>query len=122
MLEESLRSQGKEPVSEICRWNEELIKLGKMEIIPSALDQTSNYRPTSAKPLVFHLLGSIDYPPSMVLTEQDYLAFLNNTNKIELERDTLPVYLRRELTRSALLFIGYSVDDINFRSLFQVAL
>jgi tetratricopeptide (TPR) repeat protein len=119
LLEEALKTQGKDPVSEICRWNDELIKLTKTELIPSVFEKTLQYKPTPGKPLVFHLFGSIDYPSSMVLTESDYLNYITNTNKIEIEREILPTHVRRELARSTLLFVGYSFDGIDLRSLFQ---
>ena len=57
----------------------------------------------------------------MVLTERDYFDFVIKLNK-EDERDLLPTVIRQELPRSSLLFIGYNLQDLNFRAIFQGAL
>jgi SIR2-like protein len=54
----------------------------------------------------------------MVLTERDYFEYVINLNKNE-EKDMIPSVIRKELGLSSLLFIGYSLDDINFRVIFQ---
>ena len=54
----------------------------------------------------------------MVLTERDYFEYVISLNKNE-ERDMIPSVIRKELGLSSLLFIGYSLEDINFRVIFQ---
>ena len=56
------------------------------------------------------------YPKSMVLTETEYLKFMIELNKNE---EVIPTLIRRKLPKSSLFFIGYSIDDINFRAIFQ---
>ena len=73
-MEEALSSIGKSPVSEFCRWNEELRTAG----ISSVFDKGRMYNPTAAEPLVYHLYGDLELPQSMVLTEKDYFDFLIN--------------------------------------------
>ena len=58
---------------------------------------------------------------SMVLTEKDYFDFVINLNK-EDEKKMLPNIIRQELPWSSLLFIGYTLQDIDFGPLFQGAL
>jgi tetratricopeptide (TPR) repeat protein len=120
LLEEALKSQGKEPFSEICRWNEDLIKATENGLIPSLFKKRyRDYKPTLAKPLVFHLFGSYEYPNSMVLTERDYHNFIIYNNK---EKDIFPPFFRRALATSSLLFIGYGLEnDLDFRTIFQGA-
>ena len=89
--------------------------------IPSRVDKHARYKPDGNNPLVFHLHGDINTPQSMVLTEKDYFDFIINLNK-EDEKELLPNILRLELPMSSLLFIGYTLQDINFRSIFQGAL
>jgi hypothetical protein len=115
LMEKALISKGKEPVSEFCRWNDKLLE------IPSRMGRHSRYRPDKDKPLVFHLQGDINTPASMVLTEKDYFDFIINLNK-EDEKELLPNVIRQELPLSSLLFIGYTLQDINFRTIFQGAL
>ena len=117
-LEEALKSQGKDPQSEICRWNEELLKSSKKGYIPAFKKSSKDY-PTVMKPLVFHFHGSIDNPSSMVLTERDLFEFVIYTNQSEFEKEGLAPFLRTALANSSLIFIGYSLDDLNFRSIFQ---
>ena len=119
LMEDALESQGKEPFTEICRWNDELIKATENEFIPSVFGKSNKrYKPTQSKPFIYHFHGSIKYPGSMVLTERDYFDFVIYTNR-EKEQDILPPFFRQALISSSLLFIGYNLEDLVFRSLFQ---
>lgn len=110
-LEEALRSRRKvEPISDFCRWNKDLTNF----------DNDSTSKPTPSIPLVYHLLGVISQPDSMVLTERDFFNFVINLNKQD-EKDMMPSFIRKELSTSSLLFIGYSLQDTIFRAIFQGA-
>ena len=111
-MEAALYSRGKEPVSEFCRWN----KLGEAGGITSVFDSKTQYIPTQSNPLVYHLHGIVDRPQSMVLTEDDYIDFIVNLSS---NNDIIPSAIRRLLVTSSLLFIGYSLEDINFRIIFR---
>ena len=111
-MEEALKNRGRKSRSGICKWNKEL-----REIVDEETEQDP-YKPTAEEPLVFHFHGTIDLPESLVLTERDHFEFVINTNK-ESEKDMIPTFLRKSLPTSTLLFIGYSLEDINFRSIFQ---
>jgi hypothetical protein len=116
LMEEALRSRSrgkKDPVSGFCRWNDKLAE--------TPLEYDRRYKPTESRPFVYHLHGYIDKPESMVLTERDYFDFVIYLNK-EKETDIHPSFVITELPRSSLLFIGYNIQDINFRSIFQGAL
>ena len=78
-------------------------------------------KPTPKKPLVYHAFGSLDDPTSIVLTEDDYFAWLRQWMRhVEGDKtDSIPGPVRAALTDSALLFLGYSLDDWEFRILFQ---
>ena len=54
----------------------------------------------------------------MVLTERDYIDFAINLNKND-EKITVPTPVRTALARSSLLFVGYRLEDITFRVIFQ---
>jgi hypothetical protein len=115
-MEASLsNNQTKIPQSEFCRWNEDLIKYVKALGIPSVFNKR-DYEPTAEKPLVYHILGVIEQPKSMVLTEREYLEFVIELTKNE---EWIPAMIRKKLPRSSLLFVGYSLDDINFRAIFH---
>jgi SIR2-like protein len=111
-MEAALKSKGKDPVSEFCRWN----KAGEAGGIISVFDREKQYMPREARPLVYHLHGIIDKPQSMVLTEDDYIDFIVALSS---NNDIIPPAIRQLMTTSPLLFIGYSLEDINFRTIFR---
>ncbi|WP_322493987.1 CHAT domain-containing protein [Chloroflexus sp.] len=110
MLSEALIEAGKQPVIELCRWNEDLDRL------PSIFEREPDYRPSAERPLLFHLFGSFDQPETLVLTEDDYFDFLIN---IAAERERIPAIVRDALADSALLFLGFELEDVGFRTLFH---
>jgi hypothetical protein len=114
LLEEALRSTGKAPVSEFCRWTEQLHDYTKAAGISSVFDKGRMYNPTTSEPLVYHLYGDMEVPQSMVLTEKNYFDFLTSIYK-EDEKLILPSVIRKALATSLLLFIGYKIEDISFR-------
>jgi hypothetical protein len=107
----ALRHRGKEPKRELCGWND-LVR----ETEPSPLD--AGFTPSAGSPLVYYLHGHCELPQSMVLTEDDYLAFLvriSTDNTVRL----LPSKIRSALATTSLLFVGYSLSDWDFRVLFR---
>lgn len=105
----ALRSGGKDPHREICRWNRFI------EQEPSVFDLEEGFEPTVARPVVFHLHGREDLAESLVLTEDDYLDFLVSVWR----RQVLPLRIERALSGASLLFVGYSLRDWTFRVLFR---
>ena len=103
----ALDSRHRDPLRELCRWNESL------ESEESVFD--TDFVPTPANPVVYHLHGHT-LPEPLVLTEDDYLSFLAN---IARNPKLLPGPIQRALDRSTCLFIGYRLADWNFRVLFQ---
>lgn len=112
-MTEALRHAGKTPRREVCRWNARVQK--KLRDQPSALLDRS-YEPSAAEPVVFHLHGYDPLPESLVLTEDDYLDFLLRFSS---EKDLIPLRIQEAFADTSLLFIGYSLSDINFRVLFR---
>jgi hypothetical protein len=111
----ALVASGVRPVREVARWNSELL-----ENVESKSD--SGYEPSKDSPLVFHIHGHWDLPESMVATEDDYFDFLVNiardlaTSPTDTSKKAiLPLRVRRALKGSTLMFLGYSLTDINFR-------
>jgi SIR2-like domain len=116
LLEEALRFVRVDPVTEICRWSQQLL-----DHRPSGFD-SGEYRPKKETPVVFHLHGAVGVDPdSLVVTEDDYLDFLVNMSR---EFSTsprtrnqpvgLPLPLRTAIASQPLLFIGYSLTDVDF--------
>jgi len=105
---EALEAAGKEPVREICHWSEHL------DWLPSRFDEDDAYEPTPDEPLVYQLFGNDEEVNSLVLAEDDYLAFLV---RVAAERDRIPNTIREALSSSTLMFVGYSLYDWEFRAL-----
>ena len=110
LMSEALRYCDRDVVREFYRWNGYLKEYSP----PSIFKRESKYLPSTARPLVYHLHGTDESPDSLVLIEDDYIEFLANTGQKKYE---LPAVIRRALTASSLLFIGYSIADWNFRVL-----
>lgn len=72
--------------------------------------------PTVANPLVFHLFGRLTDLRNSVITEDNYFDFLIQFWK---QKEALPTVLRAALTDSSLLFLGFKVDQWDFRVLFR---
>ena len=113
-MEEVLKSKGKQPISEFCRWSEELRNYTKAGGISSVFDKGRKYNPTTAEPLVYHLHGDISIPQSMVLTEMDYDIFVSNLSQ---QMSMLPTVILEALSKGSLLFIGYDLKDVSTQAL-----
>jgi hypothetical protein len=109
-LEVSGVRKKKEPVVELCRWNRFLTEL------PSIFDADADYDPSPDRPLVFHLFGRLGVPDSLVITEDDYFDYLIGVTS---NKDLIPGVVRRALADSALLFLGFGLDDWTLRVLFR---
>lgn len=96
----------KKPSRSRCSWNGR-----KAEPIPEF---------SVTEPLVFHLHGYWDDFRSLVLTESDYVDFLVSLTRDADKRarnqaETLPPQIRERLSDTGLLFLGYGLEDWNFR-------
>lgn len=111
-MERALKDKRRNPVTEFCRWDPQAADLFDFK---SRVRKT-DYTPDEYNPLVYHLHGVLDPPESMVLTEKDYISFIVNLNKAS---KLLPPQVEIALSRTSLLFVGYSLKDIAFRVIFQ---
>jgi hypothetical protein len=110
LLEQALADESKDPQVEFSRWNP------GTKHFPSIYDDEPQYRPDEDRPLVYHLFGYLEEPRSLVLTEDDYFDYLIGISR---KKDPLPRVVRSALVDTALLFLGFQVDDWNFRVLFR---
>jgi hypothetical protein len=110
-IEVALRAAGKDPQTEICYWNDELL-----EDVPSIFEEDADYQPEVDTPLVYHINGIDKYPASLVLTEDDHLDFLV---KVSRDIDVVPRRVAQAMVDSSLLLLGYYLDDWNFKVLFR---
>lgn len=106
LLTTSLKSAGREPIVAICPWNE--------YVEQTQLDDA--HEPSPQEPLVYHLFGRFNEPDSLVLTEDDYFDYLIGVTS---NKDLIPESVRRSLADTALLFLGFHMDDWSFRVLFR---
>jgi hypothetical protein len=111
LLAEALREEGRQPEVVLCRWRPEVDKWPK-----SVFDRERGYVPSPARPLVFHVFGHLDVPESLVLTEDDYFDFLAN---VSAKPKLVPGPVSRALADSALLFLGFGLDDWDVRVLLR---
>jgi hypothetical protein len=108
------RNNTKNPRRELCRWSSGVEKVLKIKQIKPL---GKSYHPSGNEPLVFHLHGYLEIPESIVLTENDYLDFMIKLSDVE--HPILPSDVNDALALKALLFVGYSLADWNFRVLFR---
>jgi hypothetical protein len=103
--------KNKSPRRELCKWNQQ-IGGGRSK----ARKRTPHLDADVERPIIFHLHGHMELAESMVLTEDDYLDFLIKIGKDE---SLLPPRIEEAFTSTSLLFVGYSLNDWNFRVLFR---
>ena len=114
LLEHVLEAAGKAPVTEVCRWK---VDDSQDEWPPSALGGDPDFEPSADAPLVFHVFGLLAWPDTLVVTEDDYFRFLIGVTS---QRDTkVPEMVRSALADSALLVLGFGLEDWDFRTLWQ---
>ncbi|MEO6810137.1 MAG: SIR2 family protein [Isosphaeraceae bacterium] len=123
-MTEALRERKKDPRREFCRWHQD--EAMKLALGPTLMEQEPEYKPSPANPLVFHLFGLLEQPASMVLTEDDYLDFLVKTafdstthSSGQVDEPAIPLAVDRAMTNPSLLFLGYRLDDLEFRVLLR---
>jgi hypothetical protein len=118
LIKEGARdSKGKSTVrTRFCRWNKGLPE----EDIDDQYRVDPDEQPTRDAPIVYHLYGIEQYPPSLVLSEDDYMDFLLKFAKhTDQAKPFLPHYLKKALSTSPLLLLGYRLQDLDFRVLFR---
>jgi hypothetical protein len=74
-------------------------------------------QPTPDRPILLKLHGDIDKPESIVITEEDYIVFIQKMTDEHLH----PIHkkIRMYMMEWPMLFIGYSLKDYNLRLLFR---
>lgn len=112
LLIDALEAHGRHPYTQLCPWNDDSQHLQAEQDArkPPPLE------PTSATPLVYRLFGRLDKPETLVITEDDYFSYLIGVTRND---ELLPAVIDSALVNTALLFLGFRLDDWNFRVLFQ---
>jgi hypothetical protein len=107
LLEDAIAAAGREPVVRYFDWHQ------------SRREDDDLPTPTRDKPLVYHLFGTLDDPASLVVTEDHYFAWLTTWIKRADKDESIPRCVATALTDRSLLFLGYHLDDWEFRVLFH---
>jgi hypothetical protein len=108
LLEDALVEAEKSPETRHFEWYRSLPSS------PPGDDQFS-----VARPLVYHLFGTLDTPRSLVLSEDDYFTWLRAWMKQVDKRIAIPHYIGPPLMDRSLIFLGYGFDDWEFRMIVQ---
>jgi hypothetical protein len=98
----------------ICPWNDIIRQMPKENYLLE-----DGFIPSEAHPLVYHIFGRLDPLESIVLAEDDYFNFLINLTS---GKTLIPSAVDAALTNSSLLFIGFQMEDWNFRVLMRYIL
>lgn len=110
LMTSALKDAGKDPQVLLCPWNEHVARL------PSIYNSEPDYEPSVERPLVYHLFGRLNDPQSFVLKEDDYFDFLIGVTR---NQSLIPARVRSALAATSLLFLGFQIDDWQFRVLFR---
>jgi|HubBroStandDraft_5_1064220.scaffolds.fasta_scaffold32099_2 hypothetical protein len=115
LLRDALIEQGKEPEVSLCTW---IMQNGVSQHLGPSLPE--GYVPSIEKPLIFQVFGSLAFPESLVLTEDDYFDFLIAVTRNEtLSRLSVPTSVTAALAHSGMLLLGFQPDDWDFRVLLR---
>jgi SIR2-like domain len=102
---------GVQPNVVLCRWSDRLA----IELPPYPKSDVA-----AAAPTIFYLHGHMRTPNSILLTEDDYIDFtVSLARRVEKKDPVIPFFVRQALGNTKLLFIGYSLEDWNFRVLMR---
>lgn len=110
LLAAALTAAGKKPRVDYCRWNDDA------DWPPSPYDDDPSYVPSVDSPLVYHLFGHLTVERSLVLTADSYFDFLIG---LTANRASVPSDVTSALSDRALLFLGFRVDEWDFRVVFR---
>jgi hypothetical protein len=110
LMVRALAAAGKDPQVGVFSWQ------GEEEPPESIFAREPQYRPDVKRPLVYQLFGRLKQSDSIVLTEDDHFDYLIGVTS---NKEGIPSVVRRALADTALLFVGFRMEDWNFRVLFR---
>jgi len=118
-LERALLAENKAPRTQVIFWEEDK----EYDDVLAEHYPDPNFEPTEMTPAVYHIFGLENYPSSLVLSEDDYMKFLVSVAAdTDTQNPIVPPRLRRALSSSHLLLLGYHLRDWDFRVLFRFML
>lgn len=87
--------------------------------LPANQTEDMDDDPTIERPLLFKTHGDLNLPDSIVITDEDYINFIQRMTDKE-PFNPIPQTVRFRMLRWPTLFIGYSMRDYNLRLLFRI--
>ncbi len=102
----------RKPRHDFCRWNREASDAAP----ESPFQADPSYIPSIEEPLVFHVFGTLQYPESLVITEDDFFDFLGAVAETP---ELIPTQLIAAVAESNLLFLGFGLQDWDVRVLLR---
>lgn len=108
LLEDALADAKKPPRRLVCPWKGQI---RQVQSIPSRVEVTKD------APLVYHLFGHLSDKYSVVQTEDD---FLDHLIWISAHQRIIPAALTGRFINSSLLFLGFQLEDWEFRILLRI--
>jgi hypothetical protein len=109
-MERALKGVDRAPLVETCRWSDQLWDtLGEYPDLSS---------PSVESPILFHLHGTLKQDISILISEDDYIDFtvtMAVRGSHDIAQSALWSQIRLALGYTTVLFIGYSLEDWNFR-------
>lgn len=106
LLAHHLKAAGREPEVALCPWSD--------QVPPNQGALVAEVE----HPLVYHLFGRYAEPDSLVITENDVFDFLLNVNPTS-KIPRIPATISAALVSSALLILGFPIEDWKFRVFFR---
>ena len=117
LLTDALEGYGRTPTVDYFRWRE-LDNIDQpIAWPPLEEEKPENQLGTRENPLVYHLFGHLQFKNSVVLKEDDYFDFLRAIGGEQ--RSAIPKQLLKRLVGTSLLFVGFRLDEWDFRVLFR---
>lgn len=130
LLRDALREAKKDPQVVLVRWKD------WEEPPPSIFEKDPEFRPSVQRPVILHLFGNLEWPETLVLTEDDFFDFLLGIARSQQggrrsvaspagaalgvgERPAIPQWVASKVAASGLLFLGFQIDDWEFRILYR---
>jgi hypothetical protein len=107
LLADALRAHELQPQVLVCPWK------GRTE---DAQALPRNVNASVERPAVFHLFGHLADPHSIVLTEDD---FFDHLIWLSINSNLLPTDIVERFANSSLLFLGFRLEDWEFRILLR---
>jgi hypothetical protein len=75
--------------------------------------------PSVQHPLLFKMHGDLDHRSSIVITDEDYITFIQRMSTSSDDYHPVPGVVRGKMQEWPTLFVGYSLKDYNLRLLFR---